>query len=131
MRATASTKPVSGIWPPSRPGKSLPEKCPACRWCCERLVVLLLAPAATLVLLVPVAVLTLVPVRRRTAVRVVRGLAGLPAVLFAGYGALALAAGRVALWPAQPLRLALVIVVVVLAVFLIGRSRGDEPVTAG
>ncbi len=82
---------------------------------------LLLAPATTLVLLAPAALLIPVSLRRPTAVRLGRALAALPAVLFAGYWIVALAAGRLALWPAQPLRLALVIGGVVLAVSLVGR----------
>lgn len=91
---------------------------------------LLMAPVATLVLLGPAALLTLAPLRRRAAINVARGLAAAPTLTFAGYSAAALAAGRVAAWPAQPLRLVLVLCGVTLAVSLIGRPSGGGSVTA-
>lgn len=90
------------------------------------LVVLLMAPTATLVLLVPAAVLTLVPLRRPVVVWLGRSLAALPAVLLGAYWAVALAVGRLAPWPAQPLRLGLVLGGVALAAYLVGRRRGNE-----
>jgi hypothetical protein len=87
------------------------------------LAALLLAPAATLVLLAPPALASLVPLGRPAAVRALRLLAAAPALCFAGIWALALAAGRVTAWPAEPLRLALVLGGVILAVGLVGGMR--------
>ena len=92
------------------------------------LVLLLTAPAATLVLLAPAALLTLVPAYRPAVVRTGRVLAAVPALLFAGHWLAAVAAGRLAPWPAQPLRLALTLVGVGLAVSLVGRTRRDGAV---
>ncbi len=91
------------------------------------LAALLLAPAATLVLLALPALVSLAPLRRPAAVWLGRALAAAPAAVFAGYWAVALAAGRVSLWPAQPLRLALVVAGVALAVGLVGRERTGPP----
>ncbi len=95
------------------------------------LVALLTEPVATLVLLAPAALLTPLPLGRPAAVRVGRVLAAVPAALFAGSWGLALFAGRVGLWPAQPARLALVIGGVVLAVWLVGRRQVDETAAVG
>lgn len=96
------------------------------------LAALLLAPATTQAMLAPAALLTLLPPRRMVVVVAARLLAALPAALFGGYWAVALVAGRVALWPAQPFRLALVIGGVALAVTLVGRPRrGESPRAAG
>lgn len=92
---------------------------------------LLLAPATTLLLLAPASLLSLLPLHGRGPVRSVRLAAGAPAALFAGYWAVALAAGRVLPWPAQPLRLALVLTGILLAVRLIGGPRRAAEVTVG
>ena len=68
------------------------------------------------------ALLTLLPLHGRWAVRLGRALAALPAVLFAGYWAVAAAAGEVWVWPAQPGRLVLLAAGIALAVTLVGRS---------
>jgi hypothetical protein len=78
------------------------------------------------VLLAPAALLTLLPLRRAAARRVGRWAAALPAALFAGYWAAALALGRVALSPARPLQLALLVAGVVLAVGQVGRGRATS-----
>ena len=87
------------------------------------LVDLLLAPAATLVLLAPAALLTVVPLRRPAAVRLARLLAVVPVACLAGYWALAVFEGRVEAWPAAPLRLALLLAGVGLGWVLLGRPR--------
>ena len=91
------------------------------------LAALLSAPVATLALAAPACLLTLAPARwGRPAF--LRLLAVVPTLVFAGYWAVALLDGRVAVWPAQPLRLALVMGAVVLAAMAIGsRGRGDAP----
>jgi hypothetical protein len=91
------------------------------------LAALLLAPVATLVLLAPAALLTLPALHRRAVVAATRWLAVTPALMLAGYWAVALAAGEVEVWPAQPLRMALVLGSLGLAVSLIGRPRRSAP----
>ena len=94
------------------------------------LLLLLLTPAATLVLVAPAALLTLAPLHRRVVLRLGRLLAVAPAAAFAGYWLAEVIAGRVAAWPAEPLRLALVLIGVVLAVCQIGRPRREAVVAA-
>jgi hypothetical protein len=90
------------------------------------LALLLTAPVATLVLVAPASLLTLASPRRRLAVNVARVLAATPGLIFAGYWVQSFLAGQAAAWPAQPLRLALVLSCIGLALSLIGRRPRDR-----